>query len=324
MVLEAAKPFSNGLNRLKTVQPYSEVSERKMTACKAITIGDCINRAARDFDEQGLASPRLDAEVLLAHILRTDRSYLYSHPEEVLSREAVSAFQELAARRLREEPVAYLLGRKEFWSLVFEVNEQVLIPRPDTECLVQEVLKVRNACVSSGFRILDLGTGSGAIGVSLAWELPHAHVVATDISSGALDVARRNARRHGVEQRMTFLVGHLFTPLSGKFDIIVSNPPYICTMDYQALPVGVRGYEPASALLAGSGGTCFHEQIIAGCAEYLNDGGWLFLEIGSEQRQPVEALLAATDIFEEIRFRRDYAGLDRVAAARRKQASWTK
>jgi release factor glutamine methyltransferase len=189
---------------------------------------------------------------------------------------------------------------------------------------VEEVLKVCTAGVSSNLRILDLGTGSGAIGVALALELPHAHVVATDISPGAVDVARRNARRHGVEQRMTFLVGHLFTHLSGKFDIIASNPPYICTTAYQALPMGVRGYEPASALLAGAGGTCFHEQIIAGCAEYLNGGGWLFLEIGSEQRQRVEALLAASDLFEKIRFHRDNAGLERVAAAKRKQASWTR
>jgi release factor glutamine methyltransferase len=295
-----------------------------MTDCKAMTIGDCIHRAARDFGEQGLASPRLDAEVLLAHALKADRSYLYRHPEEPMNREAASAFQALTARRLRGEPVAYLLGLKEFWSLVFEVNEQVLIPRPDTECLVEEVLNACCIAVSANLRILDLGTGSGAIGVALAWELPHAHVVATDISPGALDVARRNARRNGVEQRMTFLMGHLFTPLSGKFDIIVSNPPYISATEFETLPVGVRGYEPASALLAGPGGTFFHEQIIAGCAEYLNEGGWLFMEIGSEQRQRVEVLLAAPDLFEEIRFRRDDAGLDRVAAARRKQASWTK
>lgn len=295
-----------------------------MTVCKANTIGNCIHRAARDFGEQGMASPRLDAEVLLAHALKADRSYLYRHPEEPLTQEAASAFQALAARRLRGEPVAYLLGRKEFWSLVFEVNEQVLIPRPDTECLVEEVLKVCTSGVSSCFRILDLGTGSGAIGVTLAWELTHAHVVATDISPGALDVARRNAGRHGVEQRMTFLVGHLFTPLSGKFDIIVSNPPYISTTEFETLPVDVRGYEPALALLAGPGGTFFHEQIIAECSEYLNEGGWLFLEIGSGQRQRVEALLAATGLFENIRFRRDDAGLDRAASAKRKQASWIK
>jgi release factor glutamine methyltransferase len=297
---------------------------RKTTRREVMTLGDCINRVARDFDEQGLASPRLDAEILLAQALKADRLYLYRHPEEPMNREAAAAFQSLAARRLRGEPVAYLLGRKEFWSLVFEVNEQVLIPRPDTECLVEEVLKTCCVAGSANLRILDLGTGSGAIGVSLAWELPHAHVVATDISPGAVDVARRNARRHGVEQRMTFLAGHLFTPLSGKFDIIASNPPYISTTAFETLPVDVRGYEPASALLAGPGGICFHEQIIAECAGYLKEGGWLFLEIGSEQRQRVEALLAASGLFEEIRFRRDDAGLDRVAAAKRKQASWTK
>lgn len=295
-----------------------------MTHGEGMTLADCINRATRDFGERGLASPRLDAEVLLAHVLKADRVYLYRHPEEPLTQEAASAFQALAARRLRGEPVAYLLGRKEFWSLVFEVNEQVLIPRPDTECLVEEVLKAISAIGSADLRILDLGTGSGAVGVALAWELPHAHVVATDISPGAVDVARRNARRHDVEQRMTFLVGHLFTPLSGKFDIIVSNPPYISTTTFETLPVDVRGYEPASALLAGPWGAVFHEQIIAECTEYLNEGGWLFLEIGSEQRQRVEAMLKTADLFEEIRFRRDNAGLERVAAARRKRASWTK
>ncbi|PKN60711.1 MAG: peptide chain release factor N(5)-glutamine methyltransferase [Deltaproteobacteria bacterium HGW-Deltaproteobacteria-11] len=295
-----------------------------MTEGKALTIGDCVHRAARDFDVQGLASPRLDAEVLLAHILKVDRLYLYRNPEEPLTQEVASAFQSLTARRLRGEPVAYLLNRKEFWSLIFEVNEQVLIPRPDTECLVEEVLKVCSDAATGDLRILDLGTGSGAVGVALAWELRHAHVVATDISPGALNVARRNAGRHGVEQRMTFLAGDLFAPLSEKFDIIVSNPPYIRTTAFQALPPGVRGYEPAAALLAGPEGTVFHERIIAGCPEYLNEGGWLFLEIGPEQRQGVEALLAAAAIFEESHFRRDYAGLDRVAAAKRKQASWTR
>jgi release factor glutamine methyltransferase len=198
------------------------------------------------------------------------------------------------------------------------VNEQVLIPRPDTECLVEEVLKAGSAVVSGDLRILDLGTGSGAIGVALAWELPNAHVVATDISPAAVDVARRNARNHGVEHRMTFLVGDLFTPLSSKFDIIVSNPPYISTAMFETLPMGVRGYEPASALLAGPAGTVFHEQIIAECDVYLNEGGWLFLEIGSEQRERIEEILVAADLFEEILFRRDDAGMDRVAAAKRK------
>lgn len=297
---------------------------REMICCEVMTLGDCIRRTTRDFDAHGLASPRLDAEILLAHALRKDRLYLYRHPEEPVDRDVASLFQSLVERRLRGEPVAYLLGRKEFWSLDFEVNEQVLIPRPDTECLVEAVLEICRAALSDHCRILDLGTGSGAIGVTLARELPHAHVIATDISPGAVDVARRNAERNGVKQRMTFLVGHLFAPLSGKFDIIVSNPPYVSATALEMLPVDVRVYEPTLALLAGPGGTVFHEQIIAGCDEYLSGGGWVFLEIGSDQLQRVESLLAAEGLFEEIAFRRDHAGLDRVAVARRKRASWIK
>jgi release factor glutamine methyltransferase len=295
-----------------------------MTDDEAVTIADCIRRAARDFGKGGLPSPLLDAEVLLAHILKTDRVGLYRNIEAPLAPEALSAFEALAARRLENEPVAYLLGGKEFWSLTFEVNEHVLIPRPDTECLVEEVLKAFGNDTSGELRILDLGTGSGAVGVVLAKELRHSRVTATDISSGALDVARRNAARHGVERRMTFLAGDLFEPLSGTFDVIVSNPPYIDAEAFETLPAGVRGYEPASALQAGARGTVFHERIIAGCAEFLNEGGRLFLEIGSEQRRPVEALFAAAEIFEGIHFRRDYAGLDRVAAAKRKRQPWTK
>jgi release factor glutamine methyltransferase len=295
-----------------------------MTDSEAMTLGEAVHRAARDFGERGLASPRLDAELLLAHALNTDRPHLYRYPEATIGPEALSVFHSLVARRLRGEPVAYLLGFKEFWSLSLEVNGQVLIPRPDTECLVEEVLKVCAVSADASLRILDLGTGSGAVGVALAYELPQAHVVATDLSPGAVDVARRNARRHGVEQRMSFLAGHLFAPLSGKFDIIVSNPPYISAAAFETLPVDVRAYEPAPALLAGPDGTLFHELIIAGCAECLNEGGWLLLEIGSEQRERVGAMLAAADLFEGIWVRRDNAGRDRVVGARRKEASWTK
>jgi len=287
---------------------------------RSVIIRDTIARAARDFEVCGLLSPRLDAEVILAHVLKTDRLYLYRYPEAILTEEDISVFQALCARRCQGEPVAYLRGWKEFWSLDFEVNKHVLIPRPDTECLVEEVLKVCSLDPSAELRILDLGTGSGAIGIVLACELPQAHVVVTDVSPGAIEVARRNAGRHGTEQRMTFLTGNLFEPLSGKFDMIVSNPPYISTAAFQALPAGVRVYEPASALLAGSEGMVFHEQIIAGCAEYLNEGGWLFLEIGSEQREPAGALLAVAGFLDYIHFRSDYSGLDRVAIARKRKS----
>lgn len=295
-----------------------------MAAHPVMTIGNCLQGAAQDFDQQGSGSPRLDAELLLAHILDVDRLYLCRNPEEPLSREALSAFRSLAVRRLQGEPVAYLLHRKEFWSLVFEVNERVLIPRPETECLVEEVLNVCPETEIDSLRILDLGTGSGAVGIALARELRRARVVATDISPGALGVARRNARRHGVDHRMFFLAGDLFAPISVKFDIIVSNPPYIPVTSFQALPRGVRDYEPATALLAGTDGTAFHERIISGCSEHLREGGWVVLEIGPDQHVRVDAMLAAAAIFEVHYFRRDYAGLHRVAAAKRKQASWTR
>lgn len=284
-----------------------------------MTIRSCVLAAARDFAAHGLPSAMLDAEVLMAHVLQADRVDLYRNPEIPLAQEAWLAFETLKQRRLRHEPVAYLLGRKEFWSLEFEINEQVLIPRPDTETLVEEVLKVCGNHPSGSLRILDLGTGSGAIAVVLALELPHAHIIATDLSPGAAGVARRNAIRHGVEKRVSLLVGHLFTPLSGKFDIVVSNPPYIPAAAFEKLPAGVRLYEPALALSAEPDGTAIHERIIAGCKEHLHEGGWLLMEIGSDQRQHVETLLTAADLFEQICFRRDYAGHDRVAAAKREK-----
>jgi release factor glutamine methyltransferase len=282
-----------------------------------VNIRDIIIRTARDFEAQGLASPRLDTEVLLAHVLQTDRLYLFSNPDRRLTEAEAAAFRDLAVRRCQGEPVAYLLGRKEFWSLVLEVNARVLIPRPDTEILVEEVLRVCTACVFENPAILDLGTGSGAIAVALAAELPQARIMATDLSPDAIALARRNARRHGVEQRMMFLAGDLFAPLSGKFDIIASNPPYISEVDFRRLPTGVRDYEPSMSLLAGPEGMAFHERIIAGSADALKTGGWLCLEIGASQREQVEALLRQRCCFDEICFRRDYAGFDRVAMARR-------
>lgn len=289
-----------------------------------VTIGGSLYHAARSFAELGLPSPMLDAEVLLAHVLCVDRPYLYRNPEAILAPEAFLAFAALQEKRLQHEPVAYLRGQKEFWSLAFEVNERVLIPRPDTECLVEEVIDFLGKMSDRSLRILDLGTGSGAIAVALAKELPAAHVTATDISADAVEIAQRNAKRHGVDLRLNFAVGHLFEPVSGKYDIIISNPPYISAAQYATLPAGVRHYEPESALLAGDKGTEFHEKIIAGCAEYLNETGGLFLEIGADQRKSVAAMLAAAGIFEDIRCRLDYAGFDRVISAKRKKNPWTK
>ncbi|MHB8910192.1 MAG: peptide chain release factor N(5)-glutamine methyltransferase [Syntrophales bacterium] len=275
-------------------------------------------QTTRDLTACGSPSPRLDAEVLLARFLKTDLLQLLTHSERELTDEEAAGFARWVERRRRGEPVSYIVGEKEFWSLPFEVNRDVLIPRPETECLVEEVLE-RCGREAGGLRIIDIGTGSGVIGIALARELPSARIVATDISPGALEVARRNAVRHGVAGRMEFLHGDLFASAPGTFDCIVSNPPYIPDGTYPLLPAGIRDFEPCQALIAGPDGTAFHREIIRGGTHRLKAGGWLFLEIGEGQKELIEALFREGEFYDTIRFRRDYGGLDRVAAARRKE-----
>jgi len=276
-----------------------------------------LRRTTQDLTACGSPSPRLDAEVLLMHFLKTDRLQLCAHSEKNLTEAEVAGYSQWVARRRRGEPVAYIVGEKEFWSLIFQVNPEVLIPRPETECLIEEVMGCRDRDADEP-RIIDIGTGSGAIGVVLAGEIPAARVVATDISSGALEVARRNAVRHGVADRMDFLQGDLYAAASGAFDIVVSNPPYIPDDAYPLLPEGVRAFEPCQALIAGPDGTAFHRRIIREGANRLKAGGWIFLEIGEGQQGLVEALFREAGFYDTIRFRKDYGGADRVAMARKK------
>jgi len=277
-----------------------------------------LQRTTRDLTAGGSPSPRLDAEVLLMRFLRMDRLQLSMQPERELAGEEVAGFTRWVERRRLGEPVAYILGDKEFWSLRFEVSRGVLIPRPETECLIEEVLRFYRP-PGEGLRVLDIGTGSGAIGVVLARELPAARVAATDISPGALAVARRNALAHGVADRMEFFQGDLFAALSGDFDIICSNPPYIPEDEYDLLPAGIRNFEPPGALIAGPDGVDFHRKIIREGAHRLKAGGRIFLEIGEGQRDRVAALFREEGVYEEIGFRKDYGGIDRVASARRRE-----
>jgi len=273
---------------------------------------------ARILNESGSPSPRLDAEVLLMRFLGADRLRFFSHPERVVSEEEAAGFSRWVERRRGGEPVSYIVGEKEFWSLRFEVDRGVLIPRPETECLIEEALRCRGSDAGR-LRIIDIGTGSGAIGVTLARELPEVQGVATDISPAALSVARRNALAHGVEGRIEFLQGDLFAGAPGPFDWIVSNPPYIRDDFYPLLPRGIREFEPREALIAGPEGTAFHRRIIREGADRLKPGGRIFLEIGEGQREAVDSLFREEGIYEEIRFRKDYGGMDRVASARRRQ-----
>jgi len=275
-----------------------------------------LQRAARDLNASGSPSPRLDAEVLLMRFLGMDRLQLSMQPERELAGEEVAGFARWVERRSLGEPIAYILGDKEFWSLRFEVGREVLIPRPETECLIEEVLRFYRP-PGEGLRVLDIGTGSGAIGVVLARELPAARVAATDISPGALAVARRNALSHGVADRMEFFQGDLFAAVSGDLDIICSNPPYIPEDQYDLLPAGIRNFEPPGALIAGPDGVAFHRRIIREGLNRLKAGGRIFLEIGEGQRDRVEALFREEGGYGDIDCRKDYGGVDRVASARR-------
>jgi release factor glutamine methyltransferase len=278
-----------------------------------------LHRTTRELIAGGSPSPRLDAEVLLMHYLKTDRLQLCMHPERELPEEECAGFSSWVDRRRRGEPVAYITGEKEFWSLPFEVNRDVLIPRPETECLVEEVLKYYGREVGP-LGIIDLGTGSGVIGVVLAAEIPSARITATDLSQGALGVARRNADRHGVAERIEFFEGHLFASAVGEFDVIVSNPPYIPDDVYPLLPEGIRAFEPPAALIAGPDGVAFHREIIREGNARLKPGGRIFLEIGEGQKGLVESLFREVGCYTDIYFRQDYGGMERVVSARKSES----
>jgi release factor glutamine methyltransferase len=277
-----------------------------------------LHQATRDLEQADTPSARLDAEVLLSFSLNCERLEFYKNPAMPVSESQLDAFRSLLARRIKREPVAYITGRKEFWSFTLEVSRSVLIPRPDTEVIVEEALNILRRDSSGKLRILDIGTGSGAIALALACELPEAIFVATDISAAALDCARRNACRLGLEEKIEFLSGNLFEPVTGIFDLIVSNPPYIAEDEYEKLPKGVKDYEPQQALLAGKTGLDFYEKLSAGAHKYLAKNGWLLLEIGAKQEQTVQRIMETAGIYSNIEMRTDYAGLPRLIKGRRR------
>jgi release factor glutamine methyltransferase len=255
---------------------------------------------------------------LLSFCLGCDRLEFYKNPDMPISETKLSAFRNLIARRLQWEPVAYITGRKEFWSFTLEVNNSVLIPRPDTEIIVEEALDICRKIDSSEIKILDIGTGSGAIAIALAKEMPYAKVVATDISPAAVNLAQKNAAALGLKEKIDFRQGNLFEPVDGIFDIIVCNPPYISAREYEKLPVGVKDYEPREALWAGKSGLEFYEKLIYQAAGFVQKNGWLLLEIGAKQESGVRGIMEASSCYDSIEMRRDYAGLPRVIKARRK------
>jgi release factor glutamine methyltransferase len=273
------------------------------------------------FSEAKLDTPRLDAQVLIAHALACTRVQLYMAFDKPLAASELTSIRELIKRRLAGQPVAYLVGAQEFWSTSIEVDAAVLIPRRDSETLVEQALELvpqRDVAL----RVLDLCTGSGVLAVILARELPAATVVATDLSIQALAVARRNAERLGVASRVEFLHGDLFAAVPGRsadaaaFDLIISNPPYICSGELAHLSPEVRA-EPRLALDGGADGLAVLRPLIAGMAAHLASGGFALVEHGFDQEASVAALFAETGQFTPAICRRDLAGQPRITWARR-------
>jgi release factor glutamine methyltransferase len=276
------------------------------------TVADVLDTAIAELRESS-ATARLDAELLVSGILERPRSFLISHAGEALSPETLARIAQAIARRRRGEPVAYILGSREFWSLDLEVNPHVLIPRPETERLVEFALEVLP--VDAHGKVLDLGTGSGAVALAIAKERPHARIVAVDNSAEAITVACRNAERLGLGN-VSFEIGDFYEPVGAMhFDLIVSNPPYVSAHD-AALAGPELQAEPRAALVPGPTGLEAIERIVARAPEHLRSGGWLALEHGSGQAQAVRALLSAAG-FSTIRTLKDLAGHERVTAGRK-------
>lgn len=258
---------------------------------------------------------RLDAEALLLHVSGKNKAWLLTHGDEELARDDAARYNELIARRLRGEPIQYITGEAEFYGLPFRVSPAVLIPRPETEHLVETVLRLAAGHPHS--RIVDVGTGSGAIAVALAHHLPQAQITAIDLSEAALALARKNAAFNQVSGRIRFLHGDLLTPVAAEqFDCIVSNPPYVPESDRASLSVEVRDHEPALALFAGSDGLGVYRRLIPAAFAALAPGGFIALEIGAGQSAAIRELLAAPG-FRQIGFTPDLQNIPRVATARR-------
>ncbi len=259
------------------------------------------------------ATAQRDAELLLLHVAGITRADLLTHPERELTERQSNHYQAAITRRAHHEPVQHILGKQEFYGREFIVNRLVLVPRPETEHVVEAALALR----PEPERILDIGTGSGILAITLAMELKNATVTATDISAAALAVAQKNAQQLGAGERVRFGESDLFAALDDeRFDCIVSNPPYVATGE--VLEPQVREYEPATALYAGEHGLAIYRRLIPEATGHLAPGGHLLLEIGHGQRDVLQRMLAHTG-FEEIRFVNDLQGIPRVAIGRAKR-----
>ena len=284
---------------------------------KIWTIIELINETTGYFKKKGIESARLEAELLLANCLGIERIQLYIAFERPVSEEQLSRFRETVRRRAAGEPAAYLTGYREFWSLKIRVQKGVLIPRPETELLVEEALKLLKPR-DQEMAIIELGTGSGAISVALAKEIKNSVIYASDISASALAVARSNIEEHGLQERIRLVCGDGLAPFRQRalFDLIISNPPYICRREIGALAPEIKEHEPLQALDGGDDGLAFYRQWIPQMFSLLRSGGCVIFEIGAEQAAAVSQLFRGTEEFADITIKKDYAGHCRAVIAR--------
>ena len=282
------------------------------------TVRALLNWTTQFLHKKGFESARLESQLLLAHVLGCTRIEVFARSDVEPTAAEKTAFRELIRKRSEGWPVAYLVGSREFYLLKFEVTPAVLVPRPDTETLVLEALKLLHGRQTPS--VLDLGTGSGCVAISIAHQFPRAQVTAVDLSPDAIEVARRNANKHGVSDRMSLLCGDLFDPLptDATFDIIVSNPPYITHAEFAELPADVRDHEPRLALDGGPDGLAFYRRIANEAGRRLNPGGSVLVEIGSTQEPAVRGLFETQPELTALMSVKDMAGRWRVVMAKKR------
>ncbi len=283
------------------------------------TIQKLLNWTAEHFTEKGIDSPRLSAELLLSHVLELKRIELYTQFDKPVAKPQLDKLHDLVKRAGENEPVAYLIGRTEFYSLELDITRDCLIPRPETELLVERAIEFLRTRSSKQF-VCDLCTGSGCIAVAIAKNFPAADIIATDICDAALSVAERNVEKYQLKERIKLLCGNLFDPVIPqldveKFDLIVCNPPYVSDIEFEKLDKNVKDYEPKHALYAGTDGLDVYRRICEKAGQFLKPGAALILEIGYAQGQAVKELLEEAQCFEKITIEKDFHDNDRVVTA---------
>jgi release factor glutamine methyltransferase len=293
-----------------------------MTSNNAWTIQKLLNWVTEYLTSKGIESPRLSAELLLSHVLALKRIDLYTQFDKQVPQQQLNNLHDLVKRAGLHEPVAYLTGKTEFYSLELDITADCMIPRPETELLVQRAIELLRTRCGTQF-VCDLCTGSGCIAVAIAKNFPDARITATDISDAALKIAARNVEKHQLKERVRLLCGDLFEPIIqqldvSQFDLIVCNPPYVSTSEYENLNTNVKDYEPASALLAGEDGMDVYRRIIKKVDDFLKPDAALMLEIGYAQGPAVRELLEQTGVFTEIKIEKDYHDNDRIVISRKK------